>query len=316
LNPVTSTMTAEKKSNPPDWFTRAVSTPFEDRFLEVEGSRIHYLRWGQAGKPGLLLVHGGYAHAHWWDFIAPFFGEDHCVAALDLSGMGESGYRRKYTAELYAKEVMSVCADAGFERPVLVGHSFGGFVVLKAAALYGDQLMGIVVADFPFRPPDLQQEHDAKRRRSKPKQIYPTFEAALARFRLIPPQPCENQFILDHIAHRSLTQVDGGWTWKFDDYLFDGFELGDIAGDLAKATCRVAAVYGEHSALFPPEVVKHTTGLLGNRVPLITIPRAHHHLFLDQPFAFVETVRRLLADWGHSDPERLPASESKIILKE
>src|SRR5437868_6191181 len=117
-------MIAEEKVVMPEWFQRALATPFEDRFVQVDGARIHYLRWGQVGKPGLLLVHGGYAHAHWWDFIAPFFSKDHCVAALDLSGMGDSAYRRKYTAELYAKEVQAVCVDAGFaERPVLVGHS-------------------------------------------------------------------------------------------------------------------------------------------------------------------------------------------------
>src|SRR2546423_1912983 len=60
---------------PPAWFARAVAAPFEDCFVEVDGARIHYLRWGQAGKPGLLLVHGGFAHAHWWDFIAPLFAD-------------------------------------------------------------------------------------------------------------------------------------------------------------------------------------------------------------------------------------------------
>src|SRR5439155_26095703 len=109
-NPI---MTAEKKTTAPEWFTRVIAMPSEDRFLEVEGCRIHYLRWGQTGKPGLLFVHGGYAHAHWWDVIAPFFAADHCVAAIGLSGMGESGYRRKYTAGLYAKEEREVCSGGG-----------------------------------------------------------------------------------------------------------------------------------------------------------------------------------------------------------
>src|SRR6266446_8438913 len=141
-------MSVANRTPPPNWFMRAIETPFEDRFIQVESCRIHYLRWGQTGKPGLLFVHGGYAHAHWWDFIAPFFAADHCVAAIDLSGMGESGYRRTYTAELYAKEVLAVCSEAGFAgRPVVVGHSFGGFVALKTAALYGNKLTGIVMAD-------------------------------------------------------------------------------------------------------------------------------------------------------------------------
>src|SRR5215468_487328 len=100
-------MTVEKHNSTPAWFTRVVKTPFEDRFIEVEGSRIHYLRWGKPGRPGLLLVHGGFAHAHWWDFIAPSFTEHYCVAAMDLSGMGDSGYRQRYSGDLFAREAMA-----------------------------------------------------------------------------------------------------------------------------------------------------------------------------------------------------------------
>src|SRR5439155_2157742 len=150
----------------PKWFTRSVKAPFEDRFLEVEGCRMHYLRWGEAGRPGLLLVHGGFAHAHWWDFIAPFFIEHHCVAAIDLSGMGDSGYRRTYSDVLFAKEAMGVCLDAGFVgRPVVVGHSFGGLVALKTGVIYGEKLTGVVLVDFPVRPPEVQKEHDSRRSR-------------------------------------------------------------------------------------------------------------------------------------------------------
>src|SRR5438874_549866 len=102
-------MSVEKRSTGPEWFTAAIAAPVEERWVKVEGCPIHYLRWGQPGKPGLLLVHGGFAHAHWWDFIAPAFADDYCVAALDLSGMGDSGRRPKYTAELFAQEAIRVC---------------------------------------------------------------------------------------------------------------------------------------------------------------------------------------------------------------
>src|SRR2546426_12332960 len=112
---------------------------------------------------------------------------------------------------------------------------------------------------------------EGNRGEKKPKHFNQSKKGGVLLLGLIPPQPCENEFILEHIAHRSLARVDGGWSWKFDDYLFDGFELGNIAGELDKVTCRLAVIYGEHSALFPPEVIAHTTGLLRNRAPLITI---------------------------------------------
>jgi len=291
-------MTVAIKTAPPNWFARAIETPFEDRFIQVESCRIHYLRWGQAGKPGLLLVHGGFAHAHWWDFIAPFFTDRYCVAAIDLSGMGDSGYRRKYSGKTFAKEVMAVCADAGFApRPVVVGHSFGGLVALKTGVLYGSKLTGVVLADFPIRPPEVQKEHESRRPLVKRKETYPSREAALKRFRLIPAQPSEKEFILEHIATHSLARGNGGWSWKFDDKIFENFEIGNISEELHRVKCRLAIIYGERSALFPREIIDYMSTLLASSVPVITIPEAYHHLFLDKPFAFKKAIERLLAAW-------------------
>jgi len=45
------------------------------------------LRWGNADRPGLLLVHGSFAHTDCWNFIAAFLTEHYCVAAIDLIGV-------------------------------------------------------------------------------------------------------------------------------------------------------------------------------------------------------------------------------------
>ena len=39
--------------------------------VAVDGCGIHVALWGEEGDPGVVLVHGGAAHAHWWSFIAP-----------------------------------------------------------------------------------------------------------------------------------------------------------------------------------------------------------------------------------------------------
>ena len=93
----------------PGWFARAVKVPFASRKVTVAGSAIHYLAWGDdESKPGLVLVHGNGAHAHWWSFLAPFFLEDYRVVAIDLSGAGDSDHRDHYTPEQFADEVLSV----------------------------------------------------------------------------------------------------------------------------------------------------------------------------------------------------------------
>src|SRR5262249_24549422 len=164
----------------------------------------------------------------------------------------------------------------------------------NTGALYGQQLGSVVVVDFPIRPPEVQREHDSHRPRIKPKEIYPTLDAALRRFKLIPPQPCANHFILEHIARHSLVAVKGGWHWKFDDGLFDAFELGNIPEMVDALLCPLAVLYGEKSALFTPEIIAFMGELLGEKSPLIKMPGLHHHLFLEDPLEFIKVLRGLL----------------------
>jgi len=300
----------------PDWFIRAVAAPREDRVVTVDGCVIHYLRWGDPTKPGVLLVSGSGAHAHWWDFIAPYFTDHNCVAAIDLSGMGDSGHRQSYSSEVFAKELISVCGDAGFKRDaVIIGHSFGGFVTLKAGLIYGDHLTGVVLVDAPVRPPDYEWERDPKYSPIQPKRVYADFATALARFRLVPAQPCENRFLLDYLGRHSLVKVEAGWSWKFDDRLFQGFKIGNMSEDLSNLACRVGVIYGENSQLFSQEVADYMFKVLDRSVPFVAIPEANHHLLLDQPLAVISALRTLLAEWRHSKPQRGDRPESSFLRK-
>ncbi|MEM1433005.1 MAG: alpha/beta hydrolase [Pseudomonadota bacterium] len=291
----------------PNWFQNAIDEPCESRTVAVSGADIHYLRWARDETlPGLVLVHGNGAHAQWWRFIGPFFLDDYRVAALDLSGMGDSGHRDVYSPERYAEEVMSVAADAGFGTDfIVVGHSFGGFVTIQTAIRYGKQLRGVVLVDSPVRPPDYDWERDPRRSPIRPKRIYESFDEALSRFRLMPPQECENDFILDFIGRNSVMPAEGGWTWKFDDQMFSKLTNFQNTGeDLKQLPCRVAVLYGEESALFDQEIADYMFAVLDESVPFMAIPEARHHVFLDQPLAFVAALRMLLAEWRHSRPNR------------
>jgi len=138
------------------------------------------------------------------------------------------------------------------------------------------------MVDFPIGPrpgsrnrcrtPDDQAQRDLSdpRSRAGPVQTYST-------------ATCDNQFILDHIAGHSIAQLNGGWSWKFDDKVFNDLRLGNTTADLAKVSCPVAVIYAAKSALFPAEVIRHMSGLLGPDTPYVVMPKAHHHLFLEQP---------------------------------
>lgn len=297
---------AGEKPPAPAWFEQAVGQTPETRFVTVDGARIHYLRWGDCARPGLLLVHGNGAHAYWWSFVAPFLARDYNVAAMDLSGMGDSDWRKIYTMELFAQEQLAVCTDAGMfglsEPPIIVAHSFGGFVTMLTGALYGDRLAGTVIVDSPVHTPD--RRHGPPKRDLRPHNIYATLAAALARFRLMPPQSCDNLYIVDWVARHSLKAVEGGFSWKFDPAIWQDFSIGDTATRLKETKCRIAIFRGENSVLLPPEIGEYMFNLLGRSAPVVEIPQAQHHVMLDEPLAFVAALRALLADWEHSTPHR------------
>jgi pimeloyl-ACP methyl ester carboxylesterase len=290
----------------PEWFTRTVAIEPESAFVEVEGAKIHYLRWGDRAKPGLLLVHGNAAHAYWWSFIAPYLAADYNVAAMDFSGMGDSDWRKSYSAETFAKEELAVCEAAGMfvpsEPPVIVAHSFGGFITMLTGARYGDRLAGTVIVDSPVNPQG--RPGGPPKREFKPHNIYPDMTRALSRFRLMPPQTSENLYIVDWVARHSLKPVAGGFTWKFDPYIWQDFSIGDTAALLKATKCRIAIFRGAESVLMPPEIGEYMFNLLGRSAPVVTIPEARHHVMLDQPLALVSALSALLADWDHSTPTR------------
>jgi pimeloyl-ACP methyl ester carboxylesterase len=288
---------------PPRWFTRAIEAPYEDRFIEVEGCPIHYLRWGESGRPGLLLVHGGAANAHWWSFIAPLLTPEYRVVAIELSGHGESGRREEYPRDLWGEEIMAVSEDADLGRPILVGHSMGGFVSIATAARHGDRLAGVVILDSPVRRPDPEEEEGARGKAFRHPGTYPDPETALEHYRLVPEQPCEHRYIIDHVARRSLRRVEGGWTWQFDPIIFRRFMPRASHEVLPKVRCRVALFRAQYG-LVTPDIGEYMYELLDRNAPVVEIPEAYHHLMLDQPLALVTALRAILADWEHSVPRR------------
>lgn len=89
-------------AEPPPWFTETLAAPVVPRTVSVSGTDIAYRQFGPYdgnGSSGIVLVHGGAAHARWWDHIAPLLATGRRVVAIDLSGHGDSGRNDKYTLD-------------------------------------------------------------------------------------------------------------------------------------------------------------------------------------------------------------------------
>ena len=289
----------------PAWYEAAIAETPERSFVCVEGAEIETLAWGERGRPGLLLLHGGMANADWWAHIAPFFSGAYRVAAPSMSGAGRSSWRDRYDVGQFAREMDAVARAAGLHaagRPVFVAHSFGSRPLIHAMADPDLAPRAGVILDAAIRVQPPQRE---RRREPKPHRAYPTLASALERFRLMPYQSCENAFILDYIARQSLVEVAGegagpGWTWRFDPFFFskgEGAEQPRAEAALRAARCPFALLYGEHSAIVRPDNLAHTHAIAPGAL-YAAIPDAAHHVFLDQPLATVSALRVLMESLG------------------
>lgn len=289
---------------PPDWFSAALAQQPESRRVTVDGTSIHYLSWGQPNTPGLVFIHGGGAHAHWWSHVAPAFLPAYRVVALDLSGHGDSDRREHYTLEQWTDEVLAVSEDAGFaSQPILVGHSMGGFVTIAAAGRHQDAFDGAVIIDSPVVAVDPEVEHARRTDDFQRQRIYDDPAIPIGKFRTIPPQDVYLPYVIEHVAGNSLRQRnDGRWEWKFDSAIFVP-RRAEPSSYLERIQCRVALLRCEHG-LMTPDIGDYMYEQLGRLAPVIELPTAGHHPMLDVPLILVTALRSLLADWDHSHPLR------------
>ncbi len=292
----------------PEWYERGIGAPSEVAEIDVQGTPIHFEAWGERGLPGIVLVHGSNAHIEWWRWVAPFLADQFRVVALDSSGNGDSGWRQRYTAEVLAEEVMAVAEAAALgERPVIVGHSFGGWVVLQTAYRYGDALGGVVFLDFTVAPREQYLEWGMRAEREgvepgRRLRVYGDLESAVTRFRYIPEQPDRVPGMREYIARKSLRRVDGGWTWKFDPTLFDHLEMGaDQADRFAALRCRSAVVLGERSEDEGALYGDHMREIAPPGLPVFRIPGAHHHMMFEEPIAVVSAIKGIVLTWHQAD---------------
>mmetsp|Transcript_20336 Transcript_20336/g.63759 ORF Transcript_20336/g.63759 Transcript_20336/m.63759 type:complete len:362 (+) Transcript_20336:84-1169(+) len=313
----------------PRWFAEAVSAPCESRFVDVHGCAVHYLHWKMRPLAtshqgaGIIFVHGNGAHAHWWDFVAPFFtGENDCLAVSN-SGSGRSAWREAYSFELWAEELMAAAEQCGMLqeagtrcKPLVVAHSMGVMVAVALARRFGAQIGGLVLLDEVPRPAaylEAMFKGFAPPIRPRGKQeARPAAVSPRSRFSLAPPQPERNRYLLDHVADRSVKFSEDGssWEWCFDPQKVQKLPPDEgIPGALAKflsaeairsLAVRVSFVVGDSSALCSRELVEWARRELGEHVPFVEIADAGHHIMFDQPLALVAAIRATISEWRRS----------------
>jgi pimeloyl-ACP methyl ester carboxylesterase len=124
----------------------ADAVTIEDRFAEVNGTRLHYLVAG-AGAP-VILLHGYAQNSHMWRPLIAELAKTHLVIAPDLRGFGasdkpEGGYEKKSMAA----DIHALAVTLGLRNVGIAGHDIGLMVAYAYAAQYPADVSRIVLMD-------------------------------------------------------------------------------------------------------------------------------------------------------------------------
>ena len=265
------------------------------RSVAVGDLFLSFLEWGTAGRPVLCFLHGGSAHAHWFDLVAPAFTDRFHVIALDQRGHGESEWAKPpaYATENFAADLLGFVDALGFARVTLIGHSMGGHNAMSFSAWHPDRVRALVIIDSrPMIPTDRLDR--LRRRGERTLRPYPSREAAAQSFRLVPRETNADPALLAHMGAAGVVERDGAWVYRFDPASNAERRPVDAWTLLDRITAPTLIARGELSPVLPRDMADKLRSAIRG-ASLVEIPASYHHVTLDNPAGFVLELDSFLA---------------------
>ncbi len=273
-------------------------------FYVSQGLRLNAWGWGEETAPPLVALHGVRDHARSWDAIAAAF-PDRRIVAPDLRGHGDSAWAGFYPTEGFLIDLAALVETMRLASFDLIGHSLGGNIALRYAALYPEQVRRVVAIEGLSHSPSMmakQQPIEARlrewigaQREIKPPRRYATLAAATARLAAEHPR-LDPAFAAHLTVHGVRESGDGTWSFKFDPALrvFPPVEM--TAQEAARLWSLVEApallVYGAQSWASNP--VEDGRARHFQNAEVLTLENAGHWAHHDRREAFVELTKRFL----------------------
>ena len=271
-----------------------VSSMGEEKLIETRFTQLHYIDWGEVGKPTIVLLHHVGSQAHTWDVFAASMSKDFRLLALDLRGHGDSFWASSgfYTINDYMHDVVTLVQSIGLEKIVLVGGSLGGRVGLVYAALHPDQVAGLILEDVgPTRPPDIAERLRERVLRETVGEFL-TLDDIVRFLRETNSSVSEDVHL--HNAKFAASQDSAGlWHFKRDPKTSEGFVPLDLWEYVEMIQSPVLMMVGEKSPIVPTEVREKMVRILP-RSEIDVIPNAGHLIVHEQPELFMSSVRGFL----------------------
>ena len=284
----------------------APEVPYRSRNIVLRQMRFHFLEWGQADAPAIVLLHGGHQSAHSWDLVSLHLAQRYRVLALDQRGHGDSEWARDVT---YSNHEMSLDAEAfidamGLRRPVLIGHSMGGRNAMLLTRRNQALLRAAVIVDVG---PELSDKGRAAIAGFvQVNQEFDDLEHFVRNVRQYDPYR-SREHIERTVKYNMLQRADGKFVSKCDS---NPRRLNIVRGsgplenitleDATRFDLPVLLVRGANSNILAPDAAERFAAALPHG-SLVTVPDCGHNVHGQNTKGFIVVLGGFLeraADWG------------------
>jgi len=280
------------------WLVAAVSltaqTPYQDRFVTVNGLRLHYLDWGSPDKQPFIMLHGIGRVAHSFDHIAPRFSKDYHVIAIDMRGHGDSAWSPEgaYLVQDYANDLTAFVEQLNLRNVVLLGNSTGGRVVQVYAGTQPDRVAKLVVED--VGPERTNEIASGFARRVQQEENGWASEDELVASLMRGGGTVSEELQRNYAHFGSKRRADGRIVWKRDPNLVKGFIPTELWDPVLKIRCPAIYILGGNSSIVPPPTQQKLRENLP-AVQIVTMPKLGHYPHQEAPEEYIRIVQKFLA---------------------
>ena len=262
-----------------------------DRFLTVNGLRLHLLDWGGEGRVPLLLLHGFTGHAHAWDTLSIALQPHFHVYALDQRGHGDSDPADAYHPVAAFDDIAGVVDQLGLTSLVLVGLSMGGRNAMYFASRRPDLVRRLVVVDIG---PEISARATVAPTGPPEPEAWDSIEQAARHLYRANPFPGIHYYRWV-VMHSLRQRADGSLVWAWHPSLKERRSQGDLDwwAIVRAITPPTLVLRGEHSHVLDRDVAER----MARELPqgrFVEIPRAVHTLHEDNPEAVLAALKDFL----------------------
>jgi pimeloyl-ACP methyl ester carboxylesterase len=265
------------------------------KYLQLGHVTLHYLDYGGPGLQTLVLVHGGGANAHWFDFVGPALARCCRVLAVDLRGHGDSSWAEPpiYTFEAHMQDLRALFQAEHLAAPLLMGHSMGGILLTQYTGTWPQEVGALIVCD--SRPVYSEESADLLQQMGqRPGREYPTLEEYIAHFRIRPDGLRAPQAVHHYIARSAARHLPSGtWMHKIDRRVYAQRTSMNTLPLWQRITCPALVLRAEHSSRLTPALLQQIREVCPH-MEWSDVAGAGHHLMLDQPEQTAILVRAFL----------------------